>query len=55
MGMCKIYVHCPINDSIINRKSKNLSKDAMSEVHISIKNLQPFESNYRSTANTYDF
>ena len=38
----------------IGRKSKNLSKNAMSEVHYSTKNLQPFASNYRSTSNTYN-
>ncbi len=27
----------------------------MSEVYFSTKNLQPFASNYRSTANTYNF
>ena len=55
MGLCQIYVHCSINGSIISRKSKNLSKNAMSEVHFSTKNLPPFASNYRSTANTYNF
>ncbi len=54
-GVGRIYVNCPINVSIISRKSTNLSKNAMSEVHFPTKNLQPFVSNYRSTTNTYDF
>ncbi len=55
MGLCQIYVYRTINGSIISRKSKNLSKNAMSEVHFSTKNLQPFAGNYRSTANPYNF
>ena len=37
MVLRQIYVHCAINGSIISRKSKNLYKNTMSEVHFSMQ------------------
>ncbi len=55
MDACQILVHSPINGLILSRKSMNPSKNAMSEVNFSTKNLQPFADNYRFTVNTYIF